>query len=121
MNWLMLITSLFKLTPYIVAGVQALHPTESGTTKAQIATNLLTIATAGATQTGVLSSQNSAIAGAVSDVTQQIINTTVAVNKTAGVAGFSNSTSGSTGTPNAPAPATSSFMQSAPSAVTLPS
>lgn len=70
MNWL---TNIMKLLPYILAGVNVIHSDASDETKSQIATQLLGVAVAGATQSGVLSPTNSAIAAGAGDVVQGII------------------------------------------------
>lgn len=90
MGWVTILANIFKLVPYVVAGVQALHPTADGTTKKDIATNLLNIATAGATQ--VLSPENAGIAQVVGGSVSQIIDATVQANKAASVPGFTPST-----------------------------
>jgi len=86
MNFLSILQLIFKLTPYIVAGVQTLHPSTPGTTKKQIATDLLQTAVAGATS--VLSPQNSQIAQAIGGAASAVIDATVATHQAAGVAGF---------------------------------
>ena len=96
MGWISILQLILKLTPYVVAGVQTLHPTASGTTKKQIAGDLLNVAVAGATS--VLSPDNAAIAQVIGGAASQIIDATVAVHKAAGTPGFtSNAPALSTG------------------------
>jgi hypothetical protein len=64
MNWLTALTNVFKLVPYVVAGVETIHQNESTETKTQLAQDALSIATAGAMQ--ILGPANAQIAGAVS-------------------------------------------------------
>ena len=86
MGWISILQMILKLTPYIVAGVQQLHPNTPGTTKKQIAADLLNTAVSGAT--AVLSPQNAAIAQVIGGTASQIIDATVQANKVIGVPGF---------------------------------
>lgn len=65
MSLVSVLTNLYQLVPYIVAGVETIHNGESTESKTQIAQNVLQIATQGALQ--VLGPQNSAVATAVSN------------------------------------------------------
>jgi hypothetical protein len=64
MNWLTVLGGLYKLIPYVVAGVEVIHTNESSETKTQLALDALNIATQASTH--VLGTSNSAIASVVS-------------------------------------------------------
>ena len=63
MNWITMLQGLFKLLPYVVAGVETIHANENSETKTQLAQDAMGIATQAATQ--VLGTNNAAIATAV--------------------------------------------------------
>jgi hypothetical protein len=65
MNWLTILTGLYKLIPYVVAGVEVVHTNESTETKTQLAQDALSIAVQGAQQ--VLSPNDAAIASNVAN------------------------------------------------------
>jgi hypothetical protein len=80
MNWMTLLSGLFKLIPYVVTGVETIHANETTETKTQLAKDALGIATQAATQ--VLGSDNAAIAQAVSGAVGAGITATQAVVST---------------------------------------
>src|SRR5882757_6910562 len=114
MGWISILQMILKLTPYIVAGVQQLHPNTPGTTKKQIAADLLNTAVSGAT--AVLSPQNAAIAQVIGGTASQIIDATVQANKVIGVPGFtpSASTGAQSGPAQTQAPSVTQIPGSAP-------
>jgi|ERR1035437_2200197 translation initiation factor 2 alpha subunit (eIF-2alpha) len=87
MNWLTMLQSLFKLVPYVVAGIEVIHTNETTETKTQLAQDALSIATQAAAQ--ILSPGNAAISNSVSAAVNngiqnvQDVLTAIKANKTA--------------------------------------
>ena len=71
MNWLSVLSNVWKLAPYIVAGIETIHANESTETKTQLAQDALGIALGGSAQ--VLSSTNEASAQVVAGAVSQAI------------------------------------------------
>lgn len=90
MSLVSVLTQLYQLVPYIVAGVETIHTGESTESKTQIAQNVLQIATQGALQ--VLGPQNSAVASAVSNALSSGITSVQAVIQASQSPSTSNST-----------------------------
>ncbi len=80
MNWLALLSGVFKLIPYVVAGIETIHANESTQTKTQLAGDALNIATAAAGQ--VLTGQDAQIAQIVSSAVGAGIQSTQAILST---------------------------------------
>jgi hypothetical protein len=64
MNWLTVLQGIFKLVPYVVAGIDVVHQNETTETKTQLAQDALSVATQAAS--AVLSPGDATIANAVS-------------------------------------------------------
>jgi len=77
MNWLSIIAGIYKLIPYVVAGIETVHENETTETKTQLAQDALGIATQAAAQ--VLPSSDANIANAVSAAVSGVIASTQAV------------------------------------------
>jgi len=70
-NWLSILSNIWKLAPYVVAGIETIHANETTETKTQLAQDALGIALAGSGQ--VLSNQNQATAQVVAGAVSQAI------------------------------------------------
>lgn len=78
MNWLTVISNIWKIAPYVVAGIEQIHSNETTETKTQLAQDALSIALQGSAQVlGPANEQTAQIVGgAVSSaiaVSQQMI------------------------------------------------
>lgn len=73
MNWFLMI---MQLMPYVVAGVHALHPTDTSETKSQIATNLINIAATGAINTGAVTGNNAALTAVAANTATALLSAT---------------------------------------------
>ena len=78
MNWISWLTGIYKLVPYVVAGVEMIHANENTQTKTQLAQDALSLALSASTQVLTGSNEKAAqiAAGAVSDAissAQQLI------------------------------------------------
>lgn len=71
MNWTSILADIFKLVPYVVAGVNTVHAEKDSATKTQIAQDTLSIATQAATS--ILSGSNAVAAAAASSAVNAAI------------------------------------------------